>query len=100
MFDAIQYPPYVHPDLKKQIIAMLQPRVPRRYKNRRGLNPVPFARPLILCIEDNPIYLELRKAVLEAQGYEVLGVTSTIDALVMLRTAPVSVRPELPALFC
>ena len=63
--------------------------MPGRYKNRRGLNPARFARPLILCIEDNPIYLELRKAVLEAQGYEVIGVTSTIDALVMLRTAPV-----------
>jgi len=24
MFDAIQYPPYVHPDLKKQIIAVLK----------------------------------------------------------------------------
>src|SRR5436309_13794846 len=60
------------------------------YKDaRRDLHPVPFARPLILCIEDDPIYLHLRKAVLEREGYNVVGVTSTDDALEILREAPV-----------
>jgi CheY-like chemotaxis protein len=48
------------------------------------------ARPLILCVEDDEIYLDLRKAVLKAQGYDVIGVTSTEDALRTLRKAPVS----------
>jgi CheY-like chemotaxis protein len=51
--------------------------------------PVPFAKPLILCIEDDPVYLMLRKKVLERAGYNVIGVTSTRDALKVLRETPV-----------
>jgi len=43
--------------------------------------PVSFTKPLILCVEDDPIYLHLRKAVLQNEGYGVIGVTNTDDAL-------------------
>ena len=56
---------------------------------RRELRPVPFAKPLILCIEDDDIYLQLRKAVLEKQGYNVIGATTIEDAITVLREAPV-----------
>ncbi|MGH9515100.1 MAG: response regulator [Terriglobales bacterium] len=46
-------------------------------------------RPLILCVEDSPTYLVLRKKVLEREGYEVIGVTSTDEALKALRDFPV-----------
>jgi CheY-like chemotaxis protein len=46
-------------------------------------------RPLILCVEDNPTYLVLRKKVLEREGYEVIGVTTTDEALKTLREFPV-----------
>jgi len=46
-------------------------------------------RPLILCIEDSPTYLVLRKKVLEREGYEVIGVTTTDEALKVLRESPV-----------
>ena len=46
-------------------------------------------KPLLLCIEDSPTYLVLRKKVLEREGYEVLGVTSTKEALKALRDFPV-----------
>lgn len=60
------------------------------YKNSRAeLVPVPFARPLILCVEDDPSYLELRKKVLEGDGYNVIGVNRSDDALQLLREAPV-----------
>lgn len=60
------------------------------YKDLSGnTRPVPFAKPLILCIEDDPVYLMLRKKVLERAGYNVIGVTSTRDALKVLREAPV-----------
>lgn len=48
-----------------------------------------LARPLILCIEDDPIHLTLRKKVLERDGYGVIGVTTAADALKTLREAPV-----------
>lgn len=51
---------------------------------------VPVEKPLILCIEDDPIYLILRKKVLERDGYNVIGVTTAVDALRSLREAPVS----------
>lgn len=51
---------------------------------------VPAAKPLILCIEDDPIYLILRKKVLERDGYNVIGVTTAAEALRSLRKAPVS----------
>jgi CheY-like chemotaxis protein len=55
-----------------------------------ALRPIPFSKALILCIEDDPIYLHLRKAVLEKEGYNVIGVTdtNTNDALETLREAP------------
>lgn len=65
---------------------MSLPRPKRNPKNSLG-NPVPLAKPLILCIEDDPIYLHLRKAVLEKEGYNVIGVTSTDNALQALREA-------------
>jgi DNA-binding NtrC family response regulator len=48
-----------------------------------------MARPLILCIEDDQLYLTLRKKVLEQNGFDVIGVTATDDALNTLRQAPV-----------
>jgi hypothetical protein len=42
-----------------------------------------------LCIEDDEIYLLLRKKVLEKSGYNVIGVTSADEALKTLREAPV-----------
>ncbi|HEV7217886.1 MAG TPA: response regulator [Terriglobales bacterium] len=47
-------------------------------------------KPVILCIEDNKAYLRLRRAVLEQNGYSVLGATTGIEALDMLRHSPVS----------
>ena len=52
--------------------------------------PAPSARPLILCLEDDESYLRLRKAVLEKQGYNVIGVHAAQDALSTLGEAPVS----------
>jgi len=43
----------------------------------------------VLCIEDDEIYLLLRKKVLEKSGYNVIGVTSADEALKTLREAPV-----------
>ena len=48
-----------------------------------------FAKPLILCIEDEPIHLTLRKKVLERDGYNVIGVTTAADALKTLSDTPV-----------
>ena len=48
------------------------------------------SKPIILCIEDNKAYLRLRRAVLEQNGYSVLGATTGIEALNMLRHSPVS----------
>jgi len=50
---------------------------------------LPSAKPVILCIEDNPLYLTLRKAVLEQEGYDVIGVTTSSDALKALCEAPI-----------
>jgi CheY-like chemotaxis protein len=55
----------------------------------RKIRPVTMARPLILCIEDDQLYLTLRKKVLEQNGFDVIGVTTTDDALKTLREAPV-----------
>lgn len=49
-----------------------------------------LAKPLLLCIEDDPIHLILRKKVLEQDGYNVIGVTTAADALIALRETPVS----------
>jgi CheY-like chemotaxis protein len=48
-----------------------------------------LAKPLILCIEDEPIHLTLRKKVLEREGYDVIGATTATDALKTLSAAPV-----------
>lgn len=48
-----------------------------------------FGRPVILCVEDHPIYLDLRRKVLEKDGFSVIGVTNANDALEALREAPV-----------
>ena len=53
------------------------------------LIPPPLTKPLVLCIEDDPIYLLLRKKVLELDGYNVIGVTTAADALEKLREHPV-----------
>ena len=50
---------------------------------------VPTAKPLILCIEDDPLALTIRKKVLEQDGYSVIGVTAATDALTALKEAPV-----------
>jgi CheY-like chemotaxis protein len=55
----------------------------------RKIRPITVARPLILCIEDDQLYLTLRKKVLEQNGFDVIGVTTTADALRTLREAPV-----------
>ena len=46
-------------------------------------------RPLVLCIEDDQVALLLRKKVLENDGYNVIGLTMSADALETLREAPV-----------
>ena len=55
---------------------------------------VPFApnlvlRPLVLLVEDEPAYLDLRKKVMEKAGYNVVCVSGVEDALQTLREAPV-----------
>jgi two-component system, OmpR family, response regulator CpxR len=47
------------------------------------------ARPLVLCVEDDDAALILRKAVLEKNGFNVIGATSTEEAIRILREAPV-----------
>jgi CheY-like chemotaxis protein len=51
--------------------------------------PVEHAKPLILCIEDEPIHLTLRKKVLERAGYDVIGVTTATEALKSFSETPV-----------
>jgi CheY-like chemotaxis protein len=55
-------------------------------------------RPLIVCIEDNEQHLRLRKAVLEKNGYDVIGVATAHEALNVLRECPVGLvlfRPHV-----
>lgn len=47
-------------------------------------------KPLILCLEDNPTYLALRKKVLEHDGYEVISVSTAGEAVEALREYPIS----------
>lgn len=58
-------------------------------KDLPSTKPTPSTRPLVLCLEDNESYLRLRKAVLEKNGYNVIGVSTVTDALGTLRDAPV-----------
>lgn len=46
--------------------------------------------PVILCIENNEVHLRLRRAVLEQNGYEVLGATTDIEALNILRSSTIA----------
>jgi CheY-like chemotaxis protein len=48
-----------------------------------------LAKPLILCIEDEPIQLLIRKKVLEQDGYTVIGMTTAAEAITVLKEAPV-----------
>ena len=45
---------------------------------------------LILCIDDDEIQLQLRKRILEDDGFLVLNASNAAEALHMLREAPVS----------
>jgi CheY-like chemotaxis protein len=46
-------------------------------------------KPLILCLEDNPKYLALRKKFLERNGYEVINVTTAGEAVEALHRFPI-----------
>src|SRR6266550_4598159 len=46
--------------------------------------------PTILCVEDNKVYLQLRKAVLENEGYSVLAASTPAEALRLFREVAVS----------
>jgi CheY-like chemotaxis protein len=49
----------------------------------------PPPRPIILCVEDNENHLQLRKAVLERNGYSIIAAMDASSALQSLRDAPV-----------
>lgn len=49
----------------------------------------PAAKPLVLCVDDDPAPLKLRKAVLEGDGFNVLCVTNVADAIATFRETPV-----------
>jgi len=49
----------------------------------------PNARPLILCVDDHPQHLKLRKAVLEQNGFNVVWATDAADAVAIFRETPV-----------
>jgi CheY-like chemotaxis protein len=53
---------------------------------------IAVSKPLILCLEDNPTYLALRKKVLEREGYEVIGVKTAGEAVKALREFPICVE--------
>src|SRR5436309_12856853 len=63
--------------------------IPWLWKNVASAELKPASKPLILCVEDNEIYLRLRKAVLEQAGYAVLSATTGTEAMEILRDAPV-----------
>ena len=44
----------------------------------------------ILCVEDNAVYLQLRKALLEKEGYLVLTATTGSRAVAVMQRVPVS----------
>jgi DNA-binding NtrC family response regulator len=50
---------------------------------------MPRPKQLILCVEDEIDHLRLRKAVLEDDGHNVIGVTNAEDALQTLRESPI-----------
>ena len=48
------------------------------------------AKPLILCIDDDEVQLQLRKQILESDGFCVLNASNAAEASQKLREAPVS----------
>jgi len=48
------------------------------------------AKPLILCIDDNKAQLQLRRQILENDGFLVLNATNATEAIHILRETPVS----------
>jgi CheY-like chemotaxis protein len=99
MFDTIQCFRYLHSsgNLRKiasrmvlPVVSALASSLPQFHKNQRArLFVMPFRKPLLLLVEDDPIYLSLRKDVLQAEGYNVIGVTSKEHALQALHEAPI-----------
>lgn len=61
-----------------------------RYGLREYSPPALPLRPLILYIERDAKALDIRKAVLEREGYSVIGVSRREEALKTLRDSPVS----------
>lgn len=61
-----------------------------RYGLREYSRPALPLRPLILYLERDPKALDIRKAVLEREGYTVIGVSRREEALKTLRDSPVS----------
>lgn len=104
LFDVIQFFPYLHGQPQAAKINLTWERKPHPlrllYSSGQGFATLPkvssnalrviLAKPLILCIEDEPIHLTLRKKVLERDGYDVIGVTTAADALAALIKCPVS----------
>ena len=99
LFEAIQFHLYLHIQLLKEKIRngsgnaishmpLAEESVTLSTVSSSALR-VFLAKPLILCIEDEPIHLTLRKKVLERDGYNVIGVTTAADALTTLRESPV-----------
>jgi CheY-like chemotaxis protein len=54
-----------------------------------ALSTISGPKPHILCLEDNPKYLALRKMVLERDGYEVISVTTAGEAVKALHQFPI-----------
>jgi len=65
------------PKVRNQPVALAAP------SSKRG-------KPLILCIDDDEIQLQLRKQILENDGFMVIDATNATDAIQMLRETPVS----------
>ncbi|MGH9515397.1 MAG: response regulator [Terriglobales bacterium] len=59
------------------------------HKTPRSIRSAPIARPLILCVEDETHALDIRKKVLEQDGYDVVGATSAGAAMQILSKFPV-----------
>jgi CheY-like chemotaxis protein len=51
--------------------------------------PVQPGKPLILCIDDDEVQLELRKQILENDGFSVLNARTATEAIHMLRETPI-----------
>jgi CheY-like chemotaxis protein len=48
-----------------------------------------LAKPLILCVDDDSTQLQLRKGVLEQNGFNVLCVTNVAEAVATFRETPI-----------